>query len=220
MAQIFRPSADTWLRLFVAAIVLVTLLLFAAADGFTASDYQTRIGWVRTQPVPFSHAHHVGGLGIDCRYCHLTVETSAHAGLPPTHVCMTCHSQEWTHAPMLEPVRASWATGRPLQWQRVAKLPDYVFFNHAIHINRGVPCRTCHGRVDQMPLLSRAATFEMRFCIDCHRDPLPHLVPRDHVTDMEPMAWTADEQRRFADAQASRFHIDPKRLDKCDICHR
>ncbi|MBE7204467.1 MAG: cytochrome c3 family protein, partial [Parafilimonas terrae] len=160
MAQIFRPSADTWLRLWVLAAVVLVAGGLVAAGGYAFSGYATRVGWVRDQPVPFSHAHHVGGLGIDCRYCHLTVETSAHAGLPPTHVCMTCHSQEWTRAPVLEPVRRSWATGQPLRWQRVAKLPDYVYFNHSIHVARGVPCTTCHGRVDRMPLMARAKPFE------------------------------------------------------------
>ena len=220
MAQIFRPSADTWLRLVVLVVALLAVGGTLAAAGYADSAYQTRVGWVRSQPVPFSHAHHVGGLGIDCRYCHLTVETSAQAGLPPTHVCMTCHSQEWTRAPVLAPVRASWATGRPLQWNRVAKLPDYVYFNHAIHVARGVGCVTCHGRVDEMPLMARARPFEMRFCTNCHRNPLPQLRPASRVTDPGPVGWTVDEQRRFAQAQARRFHLDGQRLVQCDICHR
>ena len=220
MAQIFRPSADTWLRLSAAGAVLALVGALLAAGGYADSAYATRVGWVRDQPVPFSHAHHVGGLGIDCRYCHATVEVSAHAGLPSTHVCMTCHSQEWTRAPALEPVRRSYATDTPLQWQRVAKLPDYVYFNHAIHISRGVPCTTCHGRVDRMPLMARAKAFEMRFCVDCHRDPLPHLVPASHVADPQPMPWTPGEQHAFAAQAARRLRIDPARLDKCDICHR
>lgn len=220
MAQIFHPSADTWLRLAVLAVVLVIVGGLVGAAGYAGSQYATRVGWVQDQVVPFSHAHHVAGLGIDCRYCHTTVETSAHAGLPPTHVCMTCHSQEWIKAPMLEPVRRSYATGTPLRWNRVAKLPDYVYFNHSIHISRGVPCTTCHGRVDRMPLLARAQPFEMKFCVNCHRDPLPHLVPADQVTNPEPPRWSAIEQHRFAAAAARRLHIDPTRLDKCDICHR
>lgn len=220
MAQIFKPAADTWLRLAVLAVALAALVGLVAAAGFADSSYTTRVGWVRDQPVPFSHAHHVGGLGIDCRYCHTTVETSAHAGLPPTHVCMTCHSQEWTKAPALAPVRQSYATKQPLQWTRVAKLPDYVYFNHSIHISRGVPCTTCHGRVDRMPLMLRAKPFEMRFCVNCHRDPLPHLVPASQVTNPEPLRWSAGAQHRFAAAEAKRLRINPSRLDKCDICHR
>jgi hypothetical protein len=220
MAQIFHPSADTWLRLAVAFVALAVLGGLVAIAGHADSQYTTRIGWVRDQPVPFSHAHHVGGLGIDCRYCHTTVETGPHAGLPATHVCMTCHSQEWTRAPVLEPVRRSYATGMPLRWNRVAKLPDYAYFNHSIHISRGVPCTTCHGRVDRMPLMARARPFEMKFCVDCHRDPLPQLVPPEHVADPEPMRWSPAEQHRFAADVARRFRIDPTRLDKCDICHR
>ena len=220
MAQIFRPSADTWLRVAMLAAVLVAVGGLLAASGYADSAYATRVGWVLDQPVPFSHAHHVGGLGMDCRYCHVTVETSAHAGLPSTHVCMTCHSQEWTRAPALEPVRRSWAMQRPLQWNRVAKLPDYVYFNHSIHLSRGVPCTACHGRVDRMPLMARAKPFEMKFCLDCHRDPLPHLVPLDAVADPEPPKWTRQEQHAFALRQARRLHIDPARLDNCDICHR
>lgn len=220
MAQIFRPSADTWLRVIVAGTLLALIGGLVAAGGYADSAYATRVGWVRDQPVPFSHAHHVGGLGIDCRYCHVTVETSAHAGLPPTHICMTCHSQEWTRAPALEPVRWSYANKMPLQWNRVARLPDYAYFNHSIHISRGVPCTMCHGRIDRMPLTMRAKPFEMRFCVDCHRDPLPHLVPAAHVTDPAPMRWSGEEHRRFALAAGRHFRIDPARLDKCDICHR
>jgi len=170
--------------------------------------------------VPFSHTHHVAGLGLDCRFCHATVETSAHAGFPSTHVCMTCHSQIWTGAEMLAPVRQSLASGEPLQWNRVAKLPDYVYFNHSIHIARGVACVECHGRVDTMPLLARAHPFEMRFCLDCHRNPAERLGSKNEVTRMSPLGWNEATHRRFALAAAQRYHLDPNRLDKCDICHR
>src|SRR4051794_14649679 len=171
MAQIFHRSTNTIARVSIfAAVFLVGGLLWAALE-MSRSPYVTYAGVARMQPVPFSHEHHVGGLGIDCRYCHTSVETSAMAGLPPTHVCMTCHSQIWTGAPVLEPVRQSLATGRPIPWQRVARVPDYVYFNHSIHIDRGVPCVTCHGRVDQMPLMARAQPFQMGWCLDCHRNP-------------------------------------------------
>jgi hypothetical protein len=220
VAQIFEPSADTYARL--ALIGGVSVLLGVGLLGPVAarSDYQSKVGWTVEQPVPFSHKHHVGGLGIDCRFCHATVETSAHAGFPSTHVCMTCHSQIWTGAAMLAPVRRSMATATPLVWNRVSKLPDYVFFNHSIHVDRGVPCVACHGRVDTMPLLSRAHPFEMRFCLDCHRDPAGRLGPVAAVTRMTPLAWDEQTHRRFASAAARRFHLDPARLDKCDICHR
>jgi len=220
MAQIFRPSADTYARMILGAAVLlvVALVLLGPAAGW--SSYQSEVGWGVDQPVPFSHKHHVAGLGIDCRFCHATVETSAHAGFPSTHVCMTCHSQIWTGAKMLAPVRESLASGMPLVWNRVAKLPDYVFFNHSIHVSRGVACVECHGRVDTMPLLARAHPFEMRFCLDCHRDPAGRLGPTNQVTRMTPLAWDEATHRRFALAAAKRYHLDPNRLDKCDICHR
>jgi hypothetical protein len=220
MAQIFTPSFDTYVRLGLIVAVLLIVALFLLGPSAAGSDYQSKVGWVVEQPVPFSHEHHVGGLGIDCRFCHATVETSAHAGFPSTHVCMTCHSQIWTDAPMLAPVRSSLATGKPLVWNRVSKLPDFVFFNHSIHIDRGVACVECHGRVDTMPLLARAHPFEMRFCLDCHRDPAPRLRPTDEVTRMASMKWAEQTHRRFALAAARRFHLDPTRLDKCDICHR
>jgi len=220
MAQIFTPAFDTYTRLFLAAIVLFFVLLLLLGPVAALSGYQSRVGWTVEQPVPFSHEHHVGGLGIDCRFCHATVERSAHAGFPSTHVCMTCHSQIWTGAPMLAPIRRSLAEGTPLTWNRVSKLPDYVYFNHAIHIDRGVACVRCHGRVDRMPLLARAHPFEMRFCLECHRDPAPKLGPVDQVTRMPPLGWDEGTHRRFALAVAKRYHLDPTRLDKCDICHR
>jgi hypothetical protein len=182
----------------------------------------THVGWVSEQPVPFSHQHHVGGLGLDCRYCHVSVETGAQASLPATDVCMTCHSQIWTGAPVLAPVRASLASGTPLEWQRVARLPDYVYFNHSIHIARGVPCETCHGRVDRMPLMARAQPFTMQFCLDCHRDPAPHLRPRDQVTRMGWSDWdsTSQEHAGFGQQMAKHYGIQPSKLTDCSICHR
>jgi hypothetical protein len=221
MAQIFTASADTRLR---AGLLLVLALLVGAslfAGGFVNSSYVTLVGWTQHQPVPFSHQHHVGGLGIDCRYCHATVEVSSEAGMPPTHTCMTCHSQLWTGAPVLAPVRQSLATGEPLRWQRVAKVPDYVFFRHSIHIQRGVPCVTCHGRVDEMPLLYRAKAFQMRWCLDCHRNPAPLLRPPEMVTRMDWSAWDKEaEHKDYGRLMMKAYGIDPKRLDFCTVCHR
>jgi hypothetical protein len=218
MPQIFTASADTRLRtsLLMLAIVFVGSLLFAA--GYMNSTYVTHVGWVVTQPVPFSHRHHVGGLGLDCRYCHASVEVSAEASLPATQVCMTCHSQIWIGAAVLAPVRASLADNKPLHWQRVARLPDYVYFNHSIHVSRGVPCVECHGRVDRMPLTARAKPFTMEFCLECHRDPGPHLKPRDQVTRMDWSGWPAD--LHFAHQQLQAFGIQPDKLTNCSICHR
>ncbi|HWL69544.1 MAG TPA: cytochrome c3 family protein [Geminicoccus sp.] len=220
MAQIFTASADTRLR---AAVLIAGLAVLAGGlflGGYAESGYMTMVGWVRDQPVPFSHEHHVGGLGIDCRYCHTGVETSAQAGLPPTHVCMNCHSQIWAGAPMLEPVRQSLATGRPIPWQRVARVPDYVYFNHAIHIDRGVPCVTCHGRVDRMPLLARARPFQMSWCLDCHRDPAPNLRPPDQVTRMDWSDWDPKAHEAYGQAMVKAHGIEPAKLDDCNVCHR
>ncbi len=222
MPQIFTASADTRLRALALLLVPFLLVCVLSLGGFMESTYGTARGWVVNQPVPFSHEHHVGGLGIDCRYCHSSVETGPQAGLPATEVCMTCHSQLWTGAPMLAPVRRSLAEGKPLQWQRVALLPDYVYFNHSIHIDRGVACVTCHGRVDRMPLLSAAHGFEMSWCLDCHRNPAPHLRPPDQVTRMDWSDWDNDRERQRAfSRQAMAAHrIEPEKLDDCSLCHR
>jgi hypothetical protein len=139
---------------------------------------------VRPQPAPFSHQHHVAGLGIDCRYCHTSVETSSFAGIPPTQTCMNCHSQIWLGAPLLEAVRESFRSGKSLVWTRVNALPDFVYFDHSIHINKGVGCNTCHGPVDRMPLMYNYASLQMEWCLDCHRDPGKYLRPRDQVFNM------------------------------------
>jgi len=218
--QIFSPSADTWLRAGIAALVVAVFAAGLVAAGYADSTYATQVGWAKDQDVPFSHRHHAGELGIDCRYCHATVETSADAGLPATHVCMTCHSQLWTGAPMLAPVRASLAQHRPLRWHRVAQVPDYVYFNHSIHVQRGVPCVECHGRVDTMPLTWRAKPFQMQFCLDCHREPAKHLRPPEQVTRMDWASWSPQMRQAYGSAALRRYHIDTGKLDNCEICHR
>lgn len=222
MPQIFTASADTRLRLAVLLAVLLMVGGVLLVGGYMNSSYATLVGWVRDQPVPFSHEHHVGGLGIDCRYCHTSVEESARASLPPTHVCMTCHSQIWTGAPMLAPVRESLASGKPLEWHRVARVPDYVYFNHSIHIARGVPCVECHGRVDKMPLLAAAKPFQMQWCLSCHRDPAPHLRPPAEVTRMDWSDWDthSEEHRLYGERMVKKYGIEPARLDDCNTCHR
>jgi len=221
MPQIFTASADTWLRAWVIGLAVAAVGAGLAGGGLANSSYLSRQAWPVDQPVPFSHKHHVGELGLDCRYCHTGVETSANAGFPPTTTCMTCHSQIWTGAAVLAPVRASLVTGQPLAWNRVAKIPDYVFFNHAIHVNRGVACEECHGRIDKMPLTWRAHAFKMRFCTDCHRDPAPHLRPPDQVTRMDWTSWDADPRNRgYGAARMRALHIQPAKLINCEICHR
>jgi hypothetical protein len=222
MPQIFTASADTRLRAILFGIVLVVIVGMLFLGDILSSTYATRVGWVEDQPVPFSHKHHVGELGIDCRYCHTGVESGAEASLPATHVCMTCHSQIWTSAEVLAPVRQSLAQNKPLTWHRVARLPDYVYFNHSIHVARGVPCATCHGRIDEMPLTVQAQPFQMQWCLDCHRDPAPRLRPADQVTRMDWSDWDRhpDRHQGFGAAVMQAHHIDPQKLTDCDVCHR
>jgi hypothetical protein len=146
----------------------------------------TRQGQRPDQPVPFSHKHHVQGLGLQCQYCHTSVEKSSYAGIPPTKTCMNCHSEIWTNAQLLEPVRNSWATGESIQWIRVHDLPDYVYFNHEIHVNKGIGCASCHGRVDEMPLMYEENTLQMEWCLNCHRNPAGNLRPTAEIYNM---AW-------------------------------
>lgn len=222
MAQIFTASADTRLRAVALVLALGLALSVFLLSGYAESAYQTLTGWVRDQPVPFSHLHHAGELGIDCRYCHTSVETSARAGLPATHICMSCHSQLWTGAPMLAPIRQSLASGEPVKWRRVASVPDYVYFNHSIHIDRGVPCVSCHGRVDKMPLMARGKAFQMKFCLSCHRNPAPELRPPAEVTRMDWSGWDPDspEHKIFGKLMAASYGLDPKDMTDCSTCHR
>lgn len=217
MPQVFRRRANdlTVVLLYGAALVVVLVILAVAA--ISRSPYTSATGFRPEQPVPFSHKHHVGGLGIDCRYCHTSVEQSRFAGIPSTETCMTCHSQLWTNAEMLEPVRESLETGRPLRWKRVHNLADFAYFDHQVHVNNGVSCETCHGRVDRMPLMEQAKPLTMKWCIDCHRDPGPHLRPPDAITTMGHDPKTDDipahELIRFYD-------MDTDRLTECYTCHR
>jgi hypothetical protein len=184
MSQIFHRSTNTLSRATIFGAVFVVAALAWVAMELQRSPYLTYAGVRKPQPVPFSHQHHVTGLGIDCRYCHTSVETSSFAGIPPTKTCMNCHSQIWTNAQLLEPVRASYRSGESLQWTRVNQLPDFVYFNHSIHIAKGVGCNTCHGPVDQMPLMYQQESLQMEWCLGCHRDPGKNLRPRDQVFNM------------------------------------
>lgn len=171
MSQIFHPSMNIVARVTIFGGVLILAAIASAAGVLVRSSYVTQVNVVRDQPVPFSHQHHVSELGLDCRYCHTSVETSAFAGMPSSEVCMGCHSQIWNSSPMLAPVRESQRTGKPLQWTRVHDLPDFVYFNHSIHVAKGIGCESCHGRVDEMPLMRRAANLHMEWCLNCHRHP-------------------------------------------------
>jgi len=182
--QIFHRSTNTISRATIYGAIFVVAALFWAAAEIQRSPYVTYAGVARPQPAPISHQHHVAALGIDCRYCHTSVETSSFAGIPPTKTCMNCHSQIWTNAQMLEPVRESLRSGKSLVWNRVNDLPDFVYFNHSIHINKGVGCNTCHGPVDRMPLMYNYASLQMEWCLECHRAPEKYLRPRDQVFNM------------------------------------
>ncbi len=216
MAQIFHPSTNTISKVSIFGAVFFAGGLLFVINGVNRSSYVTQVGVARDQPVPFSHKHHVGGLGIDCRYCHTSVETSAFAGLPATEVCMSCHSQIWADSPMLEPVRASFRSGRSIEWVRVHDLPDFAYFNHSIHLRKGVGCVSCHGRVDQMPLMWRENTLHMEWCLDCHRAPEKYVRPRDQVFNM---SWQPAEPQAALGARLVKEYNIQKKLD-CWVCHR
>ncbi len=184
MPQIFRRSANTLSKvsLFGALSLAGGLILLAMVLG--RSSYVTRANEYVEHPIQFSHLHHVTDDGIDCRYCHTSVETSPFAGIPPTKTCMNCHSQLFSSEPILEPVRASFREDKPLHWVRVHDLPDFVYFNHSIHVKKGMGCETCHGRVDQMPLMQQVNTLQMEWCLNCHRNPENYVRPRSEITTM------------------------------------
>ena len=209
MAQVFDRSSNALAR---AALVLTGLIVVAlglALNQLQRSPWVTRQGQRADQPVPFSHRHHVEGLGIQCQYCHTSVEKSAYAGIPPTKTCMNCHAQIWTNAEMLEPVRKSWATGASIPWIRVHDLPDYVYFNHEIHVNKGIGCASCHGRVDEMPIMYAENTLQMEWCLNCHRDPVKNLRPTSEIYNVawagatsEKPVWCAETGKLAPTSQA------------------
>jgi hypothetical protein len=219
MAQIFHPSTNTFAKVTIFGALFFLIGLGAVGLVWARSPYTTGVGVVQPQPVQFSHEHHVGGLGIDCRYCHTTVEISPFAGMPPTHTCMTCHSQIWNDSPILAPVRESYRTGSPLAWTRVHDIPDYVYFDHSIHINKGIGCVSCHGRVDRMALMAKAEPMTMEWCLDCHRAPERQIRPKEFVFAMD---WTpAEDQLTLGRRLLAEYHIpDGQRLSDCYICHR
>jgi hypothetical protein len=216
LAQIFHPSFNILSKFSIFGSVFFLTLLGWAWIKFVRSDYVTGAGVVREQPVPFSHQHHVGGLGIDCRYCHGSVETSSFAGVPATKVCMNCHSQIWAESPLLKPVRESYRTGKSLEWNRVHDLPDFVYFDHSIHVKKGVGCSTCHGHVDQMPLTRQVASLYMEWCLECHRQPERFVRPREQVFNM---AWQASSDQRQTGLDLMKDYKIERHTD-CSTCHR
>jgi len=219
LPQIFHRSTNTLSRLSLfSALFLVALFLSVLAE-IERSSYITEADVVREQPIQFSHKHHVEDDGIDCRYCHTSVEQSAFAGIPPTKTCMNCHSQIFAASPYLEPIRESFRTGKPIEWTRVHKLPEFVYFNHSIHVNKGVGCVSCHGQVNLMPLVRQVASLQMEWCLDCHRHPERALRPREQVFNMhwQPPANQLEEGRRLAREYNIR---SVEELTSCSTCHR
>ena len=193
MAQIFDRSSNALARASLVLTGLIVIALGVTLDQLQRSPWVTRQGQRPEQPVPFSHKHHVTGLGLQCQYCHTSVEKSSYAGIPPTKTCMNCHAQIWTNAALLKPVRDSWASGESIPWIKVHDLPDYVYFSHEIHVNKGLGCASCHGRVDQMPLMYAQNTLQMEWCLDCHRNPAKNLRPTSQIYNM---AWEAPAPER------------------------
>jgi hypothetical protein len=219
MSQLFHRTTNIYSRLSIVAALVFITFLGGVVFFLYLSGYHTGQNEFVQQPIQFSHAHHAGGMGIDCRYCHTSVEESSFANIPPTKTCMNCHSQLWTNAPILEPVRASFREDKPLEWVRVNDLPDFVYFNHGIHVRKGVGCATCHGQVDRMPLMFQKATLFMTWCLDCHRNPAPNLRPRDQVFNM---SWVRPaNDPGLGERLVKEYKIGTvEQLTSCSTCHR
>lgn len=215
MAQVFGRHADFIARLFVIGAAVAAAAALWVWREATASAHSP--GTPVQQPIPFSHQHHAGDDGIDCRYCHASVETAATAGMPSMEVCMSCHSQLYTDEPALAPLIEAWQSGVPVRWQRVHDLPDFVYFDHSMHVDNGVGCVSCHGRVDEMPLTWRSASLHMQWCLDCHRDPAPALRPRSRVFDL---AWSRGADSAGGAALLAAYQVPVGRLTECSTCHR
>ncbi|MBK6796914.1 MAG: cytochrome c3 family protein [Acidobacteria bacterium] len=231
MPQLFHRSTNTLARLSIVLGILLAggvLLILLQANR---TPYVTQAFVPREQPVQFSHKHHVGDDGIDCRYCHTSVESTATAGMPSTKTCMNCHSQLFSNSQYLEIVRESWRSGKPIKWTKVHDLPDFVYFNHSIHVNKGVGCSTCHGRVDLMPLMWNVNTLQMEWCLECHRNPEKFIRPKSKITEMEwppsdkdkdsknyPNGWN---QAVDGPRLVKEYNVQPVNvLTSCSTCHR
>ena len=219
MARVFHRSTNTLSRVSIFGFVFLLLAIAWVTITVGRSSYITEVSVAQGQPVPFSHEHHVSGIGIDCRYCHTSVEKSAFAGIPATEICMNCHSQIWSDSPMLEPVRASFRSGTPLHWTRIYNLPQFAYFNHSIHIHQGIGCSTCHGQVDEMSLTFAAHPMYMEWCLECHRNVAQYVRPRTEVFNMkwQPPADQMAQGRKLI----QEYHIaDIRSLTACSTCHR
>jgi hypothetical protein len=221
---IFSPRFDSVLRQTVVGAGLAVLTAVGLFYYYALPSY-TRVGYQPEQPVPFSHAQHVGQLGLDCRYCHTHVTESPHASVPPTATCMNCHSLIKTNSPLLSQVRESWASGQPVSWKRVHKLPDYAYFNHAVHVARGVGCVSCHGQINEMPVVFHDKELSMGWCLNCHRAPENHLRPVGEVVNM---TWKPSDVRGPDDRPSTQLGLGQRLKDEhhiappqtCQGCHR
>ena len=218
MAQVFHRSADVLVKAGVAGAVGGALVVGILGMVMYQSPLVTRVGIFVDQPIPFSHERHVGGNGIDCRFCHTSVENSSFAGIPPTATCMTCHSQILTDAPMLQPLHESWKSGIPLQWTRVYDLPDFVYFDHSVHVAKGVGCTTCHGAINEMPITYKAETLHMMWCLKCHKHPEKFLRPADQVFNVD---WAPPSNQIDRGEELKVLNdVKVEQLTDCSICHR
>jgi len=216
MAQIFQRSTNTISRVSIYGAVILIAVLGYAANLVNGTAYVTEVHNARPQPVPFSHKHHVGEMGLDCRYCHTSVEESSSAGMPPTQTCMACHSQIWTNAAILEPVRASYRDSTPISWTRVNALPDFVYFNHSIHVAKGVGCTTCHGPVGEMNITWRENSLYMRWCLECHNAPEKYLRPKSEVFNA--FYQPPSDQETLGNKLMIEYKV--QKLTNCTTCHR
>ncbi|HYA96521.1 MAG TPA: cytochrome c3 family protein [Methylomirabilota bacterium] len=219
MSQIFHRSTNFISRFTIFAGIFLVALAGLVAAAIARSPYKTNQYVARQQPVQFSHKHHVADDGIDCRYCHSGVETSATAGIPPTKTCMNCHSVLFRDADYLEPVRESFRTGKPIEWVKVHRLPDFVYFDHSIHVNKGIGCSSCHGPVNQMPLIWQATPMLMSWCLDCHRSPEAALRPKEQVFNMD---WQPPaNQAELGKQLRTQYNLrSTEELTSCSTCHR
>lgn len=217
MSNIFPKSANK-LPLQIIIFVVVLAGVVTAATTYYATNKYTNVGYAPVQPVPFSHALHNGQLGIDCRYCHTNVEKSAHATVPSSQTCMNCHSQIKTDSPLLAPVRASFASGDPVQWLKIHQVPDYVYFNHSVHVNRGVSCVECHGKINEMDVVKQDKSLTMGFCLDCHRDPSAKVRPLDQITNLSWKPEMHPDHEKWAKEFVKNNKISPPQ--SCTGCHR
>ena len=219
MAQIFHRSFNFISRLSLSGIVFLAGLALTGVLVVARSPYLTNQRVTRVQPVQFSHKHHVGDDGIDCRYCHSSVETSAYAGIPPTKTCMNCHSVLFNNVGYLEPVRESYRTEQSIEWVKVHRLADYVYFNHSIHINKGIGCSSCHGAINEMPLVFQASPLTMQWCLDCHRNPQANLRPKEEIFNTN---WKAPaNQEEVGKKLAAEYKLrTTNELTSCSTCHR